>query len=84
MAVLEDDPPGGWRADWRAALVASTVANQWRGKGDKAVMPADLMPTFGPQKGRRGAPRRASVEEEVAAAMAWVAKAGGPIRGPGD
>lgn len=44
------EPFGPWRADLRAGIVASTVANALRGKGGKSFKPEDFVPDFaGPQ-----------------------------------
>lgn len=37
-------------ADFRSALIASTIANVNRGKGRKAFKPKDFMPEYGAQK----------------------------------
>jgi hypothetical protein len=50
MAYEQIDPFGEWRADWRAAMLASVMANIWRGKNTKATTPDDFMPEFGPRK----------------------------------
>lgn len=50
MAYYELEPFGEERADLRAGIIASTVANVNRAKG-KAYQPQDFMPKFG----RRGA-----------------------------
>ena len=44
------DPRGESRADLRAAIGTSVLANCNRGKGKPAFKPADFMPKFGPQK----------------------------------
>ena len=40
------EPFGPWRADLRAGIVASTVANALRGKGSRAYDPTDFLPDF--------------------------------------
>lgn len=40
------EPFGEWRADYRAALVASTVFNMNRGSDVQARAPGDFMPRF--------------------------------------
>ena len=45
MAFARLHPFGEWRADLRAGIVASTIANVNRGKG-KAYKPSDFMPDF--------------------------------------
>lgn len=39
-------PIGPERADLRAGIIASTVANVQRGKSDRALSVQDFMPTF--------------------------------------
>ncbi len=39
-------PLGGRRGDIQSAIIAATIVNSKRGKGKKAVQPADFMPTF--------------------------------------
>ena len=46
----EMEPFGETRADLRAGIVASTMANLYRQKGSKALTPADFMPKFGPKE----------------------------------
>ncbi len=45
MASYELDPWGEHRADWRAAMVASTMANLWAG-GSKSYKLKDFLPRF--------------------------------------
>ena len=51
------EPFGEERADLRAGIVAATVANVHRGRGQRALKPADFMPKP-PQR-----PRRQSLED---------------------
>jgi len=44
------EPFGEWRADYRAAIVASVMANAFRGKESRAFTPEDFMPKFGEPK----------------------------------
>lgn len=46
MIYDEIDPIGQERADWRAAMQASTAANLLGGKKGKRYKPADFMPKF--------------------------------------
>jgi len=48
MAFFGLEPFGEERADLRAGIVASTVANVNRGKGKRAFKPQEFMPQFGP------------------------------------
>ena len=41
------EPFGEERADLRAGIVASTIANVNRGKGQRAYKPSEFMPKFG-------------------------------------
>jgi hypothetical protein len=41
------EPRGEKRADLHAGIVASTIANAVRGKGQRAFKPDDFMPKFG-------------------------------------
>lgn len=60
-AYAQIEPWGEWRADYRAALVASVIANANRGKGTKPFTPADFMPEFG----KEPAPPQ-TIDEQVA------------------
>ena len=44
IALDRVDPFGEWRADLRAGIVASTLANANRGKDTKVFAPKDFMP----------------------------------------
>ena len=46
MAYYRLDPRGEDRADLRAGIVASTVANAARGRKSRAFKPKDFMPDF--------------------------------------
>ena len=46
MQYYELEPFGEERADLRAAIVATTIANSNRRKGKRAFKPADFMPRF--------------------------------------
>ena len=50
MAYYEVEPFGQDRGDIGSAIVASTMANAWRGKGSRSFRPSDFLPTFGPRK----------------------------------
>jgi hypothetical protein len=47
MAYDSLDPIGDERGDYQAGVVAATLANVWRGKGQKACAPGDFVPRFG-------------------------------------
>ena len=63
------EPQGEERADLRAGIVASTVANTNRGKGKKAFEPVDFMPKFDQQE--------QTADEQEAAAEALMLAFGG-------
>ena len=44
------DPWGEERADWRAGMIASVLANVNRGKKGRTFKPEDFMPEFGPKE----------------------------------
>jgi len=48
LAYDECHPIGPERDDWRAGLIAATIANVNRGKNQPAFNPDDFMPKFGP------------------------------------
>lgn len=47
MAYEQVEPFGPWRDDIRAGVIASTVANVYRGKTQKPLSPTDFVPEFG-------------------------------------
>lgn len=57
MAYARLEPWGEDRADLRAGIIASTMANSMRGKKGKPFKPQDFMPKFEPE------------DEEATAAM---------------
>ena len=61
MAYDQVEPFGEWRADLRAGIVASTIANALRGRGSRPFRPEDFIPQFAP-----GSTREMSVEETIA------------------
>jgi hypothetical protein len=69
--AYEDDPWDGWRQDYGPALVSATVMNLFREKGRAAISPRELMPKFGPDRGREKEPQ--GVEEMKAASLMWMA-----------
>lgn len=50
MAYYKLEPFGEERADLRMGILASVMANAWRGKGQKPFKPRDFMPTFDTHK----------------------------------
>jgi hypothetical protein len=44
MAFYELEPQGEWRADLRAGIIASTIANVNRSADSDALTPKDFMP----------------------------------------
>ena len=67
QAYYELEPWGEERADLRAGIVASTIANVNRGKG-KSFKPGDFMPEFD-----KPAPKH-QTPEQMAAVMTMFAK----------
>lgn len=49
MSYYECEPWGEDRADLRAGIIASTVANSYRSRGP-VLKPGDFMPQFGKQR----------------------------------
>ena len=73
MAYATLEPFGEERADLRAGIVASTVANVHRGKGDKPIPPTDFLPKFWEEE-PDDEPPEALPPEEIAAkldALGW-------------
>jgi len=50
MAYARIEPFGEYRADLRAALITSTMANAWRGSKSKAYKIKDFLLNFEPPK----------------------------------
>jgi hypothetical protein len=72
-AVFYQQEPFGQEADWLgSAIVASTVANANRGKGQKAFEAYDFMPKPGAQKKKAQSP-----EEMLQFAAMFTLAAGG-------
>lgn len=67
-AFLQLEPQGEDRADLRAGIIASTIANANRKKGAKKYKPADFMPKFDAEQ---------SMDEQRAAAEALIIAFGG-------
>ncbi len=66
MAYHNLEPFGLERGDLQAGIVACTIANVNRGKGSRAMRPADFMPKFGEYK-------RMQTDEDIEARLlAWV------------
>ena len=68
-AFLQLEPHGEDRADLRAGIVASTIANANRKKGTRAFKPSDFMPKFEQQE--------QTLEQQKAAAEAVALAFGG-------
>lgn len=56
IAYYQLEPFGEERADMRAAIIASTIANVNRSKGQKAYKVEDFMPRFDRQEEQGGDP----------------------------
>ena len=67
-ALYELDPWGEERADLRAGIIASTIANVNRGKSQKVFSPGDFMPEFDKPV------RTQQTPQEMAAVMTMFAK----------
>lgn len=78
MAFDRVEPIGELRADFRAGLVAATVANVHRGRGRQAFTPADFMPFLDRRPGVAEPPGLTSAERVAAVrALLGARKAGG-------
>lgn len=75
MAAELLEPRGEYRADLRAGIIASTVANSapFRSKTAKVFGPADFIPKLGPQKKKTG-------KEIMAGFRLWTEANGGEVR----
>lgn len=62
MAYDQVEPFGEWRADLRAGIVASTIANALRGRGSRPLAPEDFIPRFAARE-----QQELSVDETIAA-----------------
>jgi len=65
VAYYQIEPWGETRADLRSGIVASTIANVWRGKGKKAYSADEFIPDF--EKARRATGKQ-SMQEQIAKA----------------
>ncbi len=72
-AYLQIEPQGEERADLRAGIVASTIANANRKKGTKAFKPSDFMPKFDKEEQQAPEQQKAAAE---ALALAFGGKKG--------
>ena len=72
-------PLGPERADWRAALIAATVANAFRGRARRAYKVEDFMPRFD-----GGAAARRDGEELEVMMSQWASMYQAAQRGEGD
>lgn len=77
------DPIGQWRADLRAARIASTIANIWRGPRTRPYRLEDFMPKFGAVAVQRGADWIKTVLMGIAATYGKVVRHGDDRSGPG-
>lgn len=78
MIYLQMEPAGEERADLRAGIISSTVANAHKGKGGRTFKPQDFMPKFGTQEVEQG-------EEEMMLAAQMLTKSfGGKMGKLGD
>jgi hypothetical protein len=68
MVYAEMEPWDQQRADWRAAMIASTMANLWRGKKGRRRKLKDFLPVF------KRSPGRPRTKQQAANLMAAMAK----------
>lgn len=69
LAYLQLEPQGEERADLRAGIIASTIANVNRKKGTRVFRPDEFMPKFDMQE--------QDIEQQKAAAEALILAFGG-------
>jgi hypothetical protein len=74
LAYAALEPFGEERADLRAGIVASTLANVNRRKGQRALKPRDFMPKFG-----KRVRREQTWQEQLQIAKMWAAAVGGVV-----
>lgn len=72
LAYLQLEPQGEERADLRAGIIASTIANVNRKKGTRAFRPDEFMPKFD-----RFDRQEQDIEQQKAAAEALILAFGG-------
>lgn len=77
MAFMQVEPFGEERADLRAGIVASTIANVVRKKGGKMAKPEDFMPKFNVKKEEQ------TIEEQLNVVKMLNAALGGEVIGRG-
>lgn len=63
------EPFGEVRADFRAGIIASTIVNLFKSKGDKPARPDEFLPTFGEAPAPE-APSARDRDQETAAFIA--------------
>jgi hypothetical protein len=68
-AYLQIEPQGEERADLRAGIVASTIANANRKKGTKAFKPSDFMPKFDKEEQTQTPEQQKAAAEALALAF---------------
>lgn len=64
------DPYGLERQDFHAAQIVAAIANQFRGRNDRAMTVADVMPIFDPEA--RHAAQQARLLEQLRSAITYV------------
>jgi Protein of unknown function (DUF4035) len=79
QAYFALDPFGEERADYRAGIIAATIANVHRAKGQKAFTPPDFMPRFGGERTRGARPQTPA--QMLAVFRMFTRAAGGTING---
>jgi hypothetical protein len=68
LVYAQLEPWGEERADLRMGILASTMANLWRGKDSRGYTPEDFMPRFG----ANAAPTPEETDAEIAAEEMWL------------
>jgi len=74
-------PWGEERADLRAGIIASTIANVNRGRGQKAFAAADFMPRYGVSTVRQAPGRQQTPADMLEIFREFTRSAGGTING---
>ena len=78
MAFFELEPWGEERLEIMLAQICSLLANQWRGKGQRAARPQEFLPDYGGLRKRQRKPQ--SVSEMIASLRTHTAILGGEVK----
>lgn len=63
MAFYRIEPWDTFRDDWHFGMLASVMANAWRGKGSKRFKPKDFIPKF--HKRRQGWQEQLTIVRQI-------------------